>query len=116
MIRCLWGRPPGLRPTPRSAFSNPSAPHLAAAMLLCGTIAAAAVPGLQYDQTSRRYTLEGPVALKNVRLGLELNGAMRWASEADRAAWKQNEATFQFGTKQWTVRFRPTGEAWLISS
>ena len=79
----------------------------------CGVGAA---PRLQYDQAARRYTLDGPVALKNVRLGIELNGAMRWASDSDRAAWKENEANFQFGSQQWTVRFRRAGEAWLIGS
>ena len=89
--------------------------------LFCGTcfslsVLIAAAPRLQYDQASRRYTLEGPVALKNIRLGIELNGIMRWASDADRAAWKESEAAFQFGSQQWTVRFRPAGEAWLIGS
>ncbi len=86
------------------------------AALFCGAVAVAAVPHLQFDQASRRYTLAGPVALTNVRVGLELNGVMRWAGDSDRATWKQNEATFQFGPQQWTIRFRPMGAAWLIDS
>ncbi len=84
--------------------------------LLCGAVAAGAVPRLQFDQAARRYTLDGPVAVRNTRLGIELDGAMRWASDADHASWKENEATFQFGPQQWTVRFRPAGAGWLIGS
>ena len=54
--------------------------------------------------------------MKNVRLGIELNGAMRWASDADRATWKEGEAYFQFGSQEWRVQFRRAGEAWLIGS
>ncbi len=86
------------------------------AALFCIAITAGAAPRLQFDPSARRYALEGPVSLKHVRLGIELNGAMRWASDADRAAWKENEAAFQFGNIHWTVRFRHAGEAWLIDS
>lgn len=85
-------------------------------LLLCGAAAAGAGPRLQYDQTARRYSLDGPVSLKNVRLGIELNGVMRWATDADRAGFHENEATFQFGAQEWTVHFRPSTEAWLIGS
>ena len=85
-------------------------------LILWTAAVTAAAPRLQYDETARRYSLEGPVALRGVRLGIELNSEMRWASDADRASWKQNEATFLFGTQQWTVRFRPVGESWQIDS
>ena len=56
--------------------------RLAGAALLCTTAFAAGAPRLHYNEAARRYSVDGRVALKDVRLGIELNGQMRWAGAA----------------------------------
>src|SRR5579885_861059 len=93
------------------------------ALLLCAVAAGAATPNFRYDLASRRYAVESApprVALEGVRMGIELDGAMHWAAEADRAAWSdaRNEATLEFAAPavRWTVRFRRAPDVLLVDS
>jgi hypothetical protein len=80
----------------------------------------AATSQFHYDSKSQRYFIEGPVGLKNARLGIEVDGSMHWGDEAEQTAWSDGEARFEFAAPPlgWKVRFewlsgRP---ALLISS
>ena len=87
-------------------------------------VAANAAPDSQtafhFDPKSRRYSIEGPVGLKNARLGIEVDGSMHWADEAAHATWSDGEANFEFAEPHlgWKVRFKWLSEcpALLISS
>jgi len=61
-----------------------------------------------FDQQSRRYSIDGPVGLKNARLGIEADGMMLWADEAAHATWSDDAAKFDFTEPplSWKVRFR----------
>ena len=80
----------------------------------------AATTQFHFDLQSRRYSIDGPVGLKNARLGIEVNGAMHWADQAERATWVDGEAHFEFTAPRlsWKVRFKWLGDhpALLISS
>jgi hypothetical protein len=78
-----------------------------------------------FDHKSRRYSIEGPVGLKNARLGIEADGKMHWADEANGAIAStipsqgaQAKFTFADPPLDWRVRFQwlSSGPALLISS
>ncbi|HLJ13192.1 MAG TPA: hypothetical protein VKV15_01750 [Bryobacteraceae bacterium] len=85
---------------------------------------AAAMPSIaanrfHYDAAARRYSVEGPGAIENAQLGLEADGTMHWAGEAQHASWSEKgEARFDFPSPalRWTVRFHETSDALLITS
>ncbi|MEO7143772.1 MAG: hypothetical protein ABI165_09760 [Bryobacteraceae bacterium] len=92
-------------------------------VLFLSAVAAAApgaVHGFRYDAATRRYSVEGSAtAIEKARLGIEADGVMHWASDAQHAAWNgTDEARFDFAAPalRWTVRFHHTGEALLITS
>ena len=74
----------------------------------------------RYDSAARRYSVEAAAAaVEESRLGLEVDGVMRWASHATRAAWNgKDEARFDFESPafRWIVHFRQNGDVVLISS
>jgi hypothetical protein len=85
----------------------------------------AATTQFHFDPKSRRYSIEGPVGLKNARLGIEVNGTMHWADEADGAVAhttpsEGEDANFIFADPplSWKVRFKWLRDcpALLISS
>ena len=80
----------------------------------------AATTQFHFDPQSRRYSIEGPVGLKNARLGIEVDGSMHWADQAAQATWREGEANFEFAAPRlgWKVRFKWLSEcpALLISS
>jgi hypothetical protein len=80
----------------------------------------AATTQFHFDPKSRRYSVEGPVGLKNARLGIEVDGSMHWADQAAQAAWSDGEARFEFAAPRlgWKVRFKWLSEcpALLIGS
>ncbi|MGA3322936.1 MAG: hypothetical protein ABSF45_00550 [Terriglobia bacterium] len=73
-----------------------------------------------FDHKSRRYSIDGPVGLNNARLGIEVDGSMHWADEAEHATWSDGEANFEFAEPHigWKVRFKWLSEcpALLIRS
>jgi hypothetical protein len=73
-----------------------------------------------FNPQSRRYSIEGPVGLRNARLGIEVDGSMHWAEQADHATWNDGEANFEFPDPRliWKVRFKWLRDhpALLISS
>ena len=82
-----------------------------------------AYPGdarFHYDAAARRYSMETPAAaVQEARLGLELDGAMHWTSDAKHAGWNgKDEARFDFESPalRWIVHFRQLGNIVLISS
>ena len=77
--------------------------------------------GFHYDAAARRYSFEGAAAaIERARMGLEVNGAMRWADDARHADWNSNarEARFEFDSPAllFAVRFRENGESLLVTS
>ena len=61
----------------------------------------------RFDHEARRYSIDGPVGLKDARLGIEADGMMLWADDAAQATWSERQAKFEF-TKpplSWHVRF-----------
>ena len=72
--------------------------------LLCaaGAATSSAAFHFRYDPVTRQYSVEASgVALEPARLGIEINGTVRWASHARHAAWNG-------GTQaEIRVRFRP---------
>ena len=79
-----------------------------------------AAASFRFDHQSRRYSIDGPVGLKNARLGIEMDGSMHWADQAAHVAWSDGEARFEFAAPRfgWKVRFKWLNEcaALLISS
>ncbi len=76
-----------------------------------------------FDQKTRRYSLEGPVGVKNARLGVEIDGVSHWVDESVHVVWsgtETGEAMLQFPTARlaWRVRFDwgSGGQAFLVSS
>jgi hypothetical protein len=73
-----------------------------------------------FDPQSRCYSIEGPVGIKDARLGIEADGSIHWADQAEHANWTDGEATFQFTAPplRWKVRFKWLTDrpALLISS
>ena len=78
-----------------------------------------------FDPTTRRYSIEGAVGLKNARLGIEVDGTTHWADEAHSAVAHTSpseggEADFTFANPplSWKVRFKWLADrpALLISS
>ncbi|MGD1104952.1 MAG: hypothetical protein ABSA59_23140, partial [Terriglobia bacterium] len=76
-----------------------------------------------FDPQTRRYSLPGPVGLKNVRLGVEIDGATHWADEATHLDWSGaeiGEAKIEFHSPPvaWRVRFDwgSDGHALVVSS
>jgi len=77
-----------------------------------GTSAAASPAAFHFDEKTRTYSLEGPVGLKNSRLGIEVDGTMHWADKAARCAWSDDEANLEFPALPltWKVRFKWLGD------
>jgi hypothetical protein len=77
-----------------------------------------AASGFRYDPTTRTYSIDGPAVIEKARLGLEANGTMRWANEAQSTDWDgMQTARFDFASPplRWTVQFRPAGETLLVT-
>jgi hypothetical protein len=76
--------------------------------------------GFRYDSAARRYSVVGPSAsIESARLGIELDGVLRWAGDARRATWNgKDEADYEFAAPalRWTVRFRQQADALLVTS
>lgn len=82
-------------------------------MILLPAVVSAA--SFHYDSATRKYSV---ASILGARLGIEVNGSMRWAEDARNASWDGKEARFLFAAPQvrWSVRFSESGETLLVSS
>jgi hypothetical protein len=80
----------------------------------------AATNRFHFDLQARRYSIDGPVGLRNARLGIEANGTTLWADQAEHVSGSNDALEFTFAAPklQWTVRFhwRPEQPALIVSS
>jgi hypothetical protein len=86
---------------------------------LCAATTSSAALHFRYDPGARRYSVEtSGVAIEKARLGIEINGTVRWAGDARHTAWNGGtEARFDFTEAlRWTVRFRQREDALEVTS
>ena len=55
------------------------------------TLPAETAGRFHFDPKTRRYSLAGPVGLKSVRLGVEIDGVTHWADESAHLDWSGSE-------------------------
>lgn len=97
---------------------------VAGAKLATGKMPVAGSAGrFQFDPKTRRYSVSGPVGIKNARLGIEIDGVTHWADSAAHVGWKGDEtgeAKIEFTSPPvaWRVRFdwESNGNALVITS
>ncbi len=96
---------------------------VAGAKLATGKTPAAAIGRFLFGLKTRRYSIPGDIGLKNVRMGIEIDGITHWADDASHAEWSGEETgeakfTFQSPAIEWQVQFswESDGQALIVSS
>ena len=108
----------------RDFFPTAYLTALAGTKLAAGKTALAETTGrFHFDPKTRRYSLPGPVGLREVRLGVEIDGVTHWADAAAHVDWsgsETGEAKIEFSSPPviWRVRFDwgSDGHALVVSS
>ena len=108
----------------RDFFPTAYLAAVAGAKLAAGKTSPAEAAGrFHFDPQSRRYSLPGPVGLKDVRLGVEIDDATHWVDETAHINWNGAETgealiEFQSPPVAWRVRFdwESDGHALVVSS
>ena len=108
----------------RDFFPTAYLAAVAGAKLVAGKTAPVETTGrFHFDPKTGRYSLPGRVGLRNVRLGVEIDGAAHWADEAAHLDWngaETGEARIEFSSPpvMWRVRFdwESDGHALVVSS
>jgi len=77
----------------------------------------------QFDSTTRRYSVQGPVGVKGARLGVEIDSTTHWVDETAHLDWNGQETgeakiAFHSVPVLWRVRFdwESDGRALVVSS
>ena len=113
-----------MKMTRRDFFPTAYLAAVAGSKLAVGKAPAAASAGrFQFDPQTRRYSVSGPVGIKNARLGIEIDGVTHWADSAAHVNWHGDdtgEARIEFTSPPvaWRVRFdwESDGHALVVSS
>jgi len=108
----------------REFFPKAYLAAMAGAKLATGKTSPTEIPGrFHFDPKTRRYSLSGTVGLKDVRLGMEIDGATYWVDESAHLDWNGDETgeakiAFQSPPVAWRVRFdwESDGQALVVSS
>jgi len=108
----------------RDFFPTAYLAAVAGAKLATGQTSPAQTTGrFHFDPKTRRYSLAGPVGVKDVRLGVEIDGVTHWADDDAHVDWsgsETGEAKIEFTSPpvMWRVRFDwgSDGHALLVSS
>ncbi len=107
----------------RDFFPTAYLTAVAGTKLASGKTPAPATGRFQFDPKTRRYSIPGEVGLKNVRLGIEIDGVTHWVDDASHVEWngeETGEAKFTFSSPavEWRVEFywETDGQALIVSS
>jgi alpha-galactosidase len=108
----------------RDFFPTAYLAALAGTELAAGKKSPVDTPGrFHFDPKTGRYSLPGPVGVKDVRMGVEIDGVTHWADAAAHVEWsgsETGEAKIEFASApaMWRVRFdwESDGHALLVSS
>jgi hypothetical protein len=108
----------------RDFFPTAYLAAVAGAKLAAGKASPAEAAGrFHFDSQARRYSITGPVGVKEARMGVEIDGVTHWADEAKHVDWsggETGEAKIEFTspTVTWRVRFawETDGHALVVSS
>ena len=108
----------------RDFFPTAYLAALAGTKFAVGKVPAASTTGrFHFDAKTGRYSITGPVGIKDARLGVEIDGVNHWADAAAHVDWsgdETREAKIEFSSPPitWRVRFDwgSDGHALLVSS